>query len=135
MQTKAAPFGRCGGAEELGCYSTLAYGRTFIQVMGVYAFGCIGLVSAMELLRWLGHPIAARLLDLPTTLTFMAASALVEVVACRAVYPRAYKDDLFYGLQLANGVIVGIILIFSDAAGEPPNGSWRHICLAPASPS
>jgi len=110
MQTKASPFGQMVANRYWGLLDAL-YRRTLFQAMGVYVAGCLALVVAMELLRWIQHPIAARLLDLPTVLIFMTASGLNQITFCRSVYLRAHKVEPYYGLQLANGAIVGFILI------------------------
>jgi hypothetical protein len=110
MQTKAAPFGQLVANRNWTELDTL-YRRTLWQAVGMYLLGSVGLIGAIELLGWLQHPIAARFLDLPTALIFMIASGFNQVVFCRSVYLRAYKAEPYYVLQLANGIVVGAILL------------------------
>lgn len=110
MHTKAAPFGSMVAQRDWPQLDSI-YRRTLWQAMAVYVVGCVGLIGVMELLRWLQHPIAARLLDLPTTLIFMTASGFNQLVFCRSVYLRAHKAEPFYVLHLVNGAIVGVILV------------------------
>jgi hypothetical protein len=111
MQTKAAPFGHMVAKRDWAQLDAI-YRRSLWQVIIFYILGCMALVIAVQLLFWWRLPIGHRLLDVPTTLLFMAAMGLNQVTACRAIYFRAHKTEPFYGLQLANGVIVGLILIF-----------------------
>lgn len=111
MQTKAAPFGQMVAQGDRARLDAV-YARTLWQVVIFYALGCIALAAVIQFLFWWRLPIVNRLLDLPTTLVFMAALGLNQVTACRSVYVRAHKVELFYGLQLANGAAVGLFLIF-----------------------
>ena len=110
MQTKASPFGQMVANRDWRQLDTL-FRRTLVQAMGAYVLGCIFLLGVMQILRWLQHPIAARLLESSTALTFMAAAGLNQIVFCRSILLRAHKAEPFYGLQLANGVVVGFILL------------------------
>jgi hypothetical protein len=111
MQTKASPFGQMVANRYWGLLDAL-FRRTLVQAMCVYVLGCFGLIGVIEILRWFQHPIAQRVLDLPPTMAFMAAMGLNQVIACRAIYVRAHKAEPFYALQIANGAMVGLILIF-----------------------
>jgi len=111
MQTKAAPFGQMVAQGDRARLDAV-YTRTVWQVVIFYILGCIALAAGIQFLLWWHLPIANRLLELPTTLVFMAALGLNQVTACRSIYVRAHKSEPFYILQLANGVAVGLLLVF-----------------------
>ena len=116
MDTKAAPMGQMAAQRDWDKLDR-TYGKAFWQTMVVWALGCVALLLLIQILRWFGHPIGQRVIDLPTTLVFMAAAGVIQIVLCRSIYQRAHKAELLYGWHLASGCIVAGILLLTSRLG------------------
>jgi hypothetical protein len=107
LTTKVPLFGYRIARREFRELDKLFFPTAFRSV-AAFALSCVAFFSAVLILRRIGHPWAARVLDpLPLGLLILATLAN-HIVFAEAVYLRAHKQEPLLMISVATAVLVGV---------------------------
>jgi O-antigen/teichoic acid export membrane protein len=106
VQTRVPSFGILVAKRDFQTLDRSFFKLSAISI-GVMVSGLAALWFGVAALRWMGHPLADRVLPpLPFGL-FLAAAAILQVSLCETLYLRAHRQEPLLGLSVFMGTAVG----------------------------
>jgi hypothetical protein len=128
VQTRAPRFGMLVAKRDFQTLDRSFFKLSAISV-GVMVAGTAALWFGAAGLRWIGHPLALRVLPpLPFGL-FLAAAALLQVCLCETCYLRAHRQEPLIGLSMFMGTAVGACVMVLGSRFGPTGAGAGYLAV------